>query len=178
MDWEVRPTYRSQSVPYYLAPLWDSELAARSAARKKRESEKAKGIRGASDTADNAAAGVPREFREKLKRARAAKALLQDLEETVRAFVTSWEEKRKRDRLHKEKDGLDDAHSSDEDEVVFVGRNGAMSDMRGSYSSIGSLEEASGNEKLVFDSLEADHGASFGYVAIHSRVFEAGHEIY
>ena len=40
---------------------------------------------------DESAGRVPRELREKLKKARGAKALLQDLEEEVRRFVAAWE---------------------------------------------------------------------------------------
>lgn len=165
IDWEVRPTYHVRSVPYYLAPLWDNELAARSAAKEKSRSKKGKGIKGSSSTEENAPPGVPRELREKLKRARAAKGLLQELEETVRTFVASWEDKQRKEKRRREDDGLDDAHSSDEDEVVFVGRNGAMSDMRPRIS-FGGIDDDPGNEKMIFDSLEADRAASFGYVGL------------
>jgi len=98
-------------------------------------------------------ARVPRELREKLKRSKGAKSLLQDLEEEVRKFVKSWEEKQKTPA----DDGLDDVHSSDEEEIVFVGRNGKTKDERPSVP-LKSLE------KLVFESPVGDHGASFGYV--------------
>lgn len=48
---------------------------------------------------------------------------------------------------------------SEDEEIVFVGRNGTMSDEQRR-----TVEEELEREKLVFDSLEADHGASFGYV--------------
>ena len=92
-------------------------------------------------------------MREKLKRARGAKGLLQDLEEEIRRFVQRWDEQKR-----KQEEDLMVEPDSEEDEVVFVGRNGRMSDMPDSRRASEELER----EKLVFDSLEDDHGASFG----------------
>jgi hypothetical protein len=149
-DWEVRPTYPVHAVPYYLAPLWDAGLAARNAEKKRKEKSEKKGA-----AADEAAGKVPRELREKLKRSRGAKGLLQDLEEEVRKFVEKWEEK----EAKMEQEGLVDPDSED-DEIVFVGRNGQMNDMRSPRSS-GEIER----EKLLFHSPVDDHGASFGWVS-------------
>ena len=124
---------------------------------------------GAGDSDATAAGRVAKELREKLKRAKAAKGLLQDLEEEVRKFVAGWE--RKQQRLAEE--GLHDA-DSDEEEIVFVGRNGQMHDMppsptakrRGAWAEVEEEEDDDDvkREKLVFDSLADEHGASFGYV--------------
>jgi hypothetical protein len=153
-DWEVRPTYPVQTVPYYLAPLWDAGYAKESAARKERAQ---KGKKQDSEGAGSVGI-VPKELREKLKRSRAAKGLLQNLEEEVRKFVLSWDERHKQ----MEEDGIIEP-DSDEDEVVFVGRNGQMHDMPSSPRESEELER----EKLVFDSLEDDHSASFGYVLLY-----------
>jgi hypothetical protein len=151
-DWEVRPTYPVQTVPYYLAPLWDAGYAKQSAARKERAQKARKPV-----PEDTQSVGkVPKELREKLKRSRAAKGLLQNLEEEVRKFVKSWDEKHKQ----MEEDGIIEP-DSEEDEVVFVGRNGEMHDMPSPRES-----EELEREKLVFDSPEDDHGASFGYVLL------------
>ncbi|KAF2098880.1 hypothetical protein NA57DRAFT_39326 [Rhizodiscina lignyota] len=151
-DWEVHPTHPVHVVPYYLAPLWDSGFSRQHAERTTR-------ARTARADAQDESVRIPKEVREKLKRARGAKGLLQDLEEEVRVFVQRWDEgQRKRERdLMIEPD-------SDEDEVVFVGRNGQMSDMPDSRRTSEELER----EKLVFDSLEDDHGASFGRWLVHS----------
>lgn len=153
-DWEVHPTYPKLVVPYYLAPLWDGDMAARSAAAQKKHGDSAKRSQGE----DKNHAKVPKELREKLKKAKAAKGLLRDLEEDVRMFVTQWEEKEKM----REKEGLHDI-DSDEEEIVFVGRNGQMHDMPQSPRSkqINEDEDIK-RDKLVFDSLADDHGASFG----------------
>lgn len=102
---------------------------------------------------------VPKELREKLKKAKAAKGLLQALEEQVRKFVKDWEEK----ALAAEKEFPPEVDSEDE-EIVFVGRNGQMHDMPPSPKL---SKHRDGNEiksdQLVFDSLADDRGANFGY---------------
>lgn len=98
---------------------------------------------------------VPRQLREKLKKTKAAKGLLKDLEEQVRLFVKSREDKVKT----YEQPDLD----SEDDEIVFVGRNGHMRDLPPSPKFKDGLdEEYFETNWLVFDSLEKDHGASFG----------------
>ena len=139
-------------MPYYLAPLWDENLAAKNAVETTRRTVAQKPITG-----DVRHDHVAKELKQKLKKAKAAKGLLQDLEEEVRKFVKKWEEKAK----HLEQEGLHDLDSEDE-EIVFVGRNGQMNDMLSSPRSKGSMEEDVKRDKLVFDSLADDHGASFG----------------
>ena len=155
IDWEVHPTYSRKPVPYYLAPLWDATLATRNAAEKQKRDMVQK-----STTEQESHGIVAKELKQKLKKAKAAKGLLQDLEEEVRKFVKTWEEKAKK----LDQEGLHDLDSEDE-EIVFVGRNGQMNDMLASPHSKGSMEEDDvKRDKLVFDSLADDHGASFGYV--------------
>ncbi|KAI9732579.1 MAG: hypothetical protein M1834_003915 [Cirrosporium novae-zelandiae] len=162
-DWEVRPTYPVHSVPYYLAPLWDVEMAERAAKDRydRRHKHKSSKIQPSGDTGH-----VPKELREKLKRAKSAKGLLHDLEEQVRTFLEKYEAQQKK----MENAGLGDVDSEDEDEIVFVGRNGRMRDRASSGASSTATvnEEEVGREKLVFDSLVEDHGASFGRWLVHS----------
>ncbi|KAF2456785.1 R3H-associated N-terminal domain-containing protein [Lineolata rhizophorae] len=150
-DWEIRPTHPIHRVPYFLAPLWDAEFAARSAARRAK-AEKAK------DRSRTAVASVPKELRDKLKKAKGAKWLLRDLEEDVRGFIEGWQY----GKTLAEPDGMDDTDS--EDEIVFVGRDGHMSDVRLSPSPRGRVQ----TNMLVFDSAADDHGASFGRWLVHS----------
>lgn len=140
-------------MPYYLAPLWDQDLAARADAQK----TKRQAVRKHSQDVDASAGKIPKELRERLKKAKAAKGLLKDLEEQVRLFVKKWEE----NQQNKEPE-LD----SEDEEIVFVGRNGQMADMPSSPKLKYSTEEMYGIERdrLVFDSLAEDRGASFGYV--------------
>jgi hypothetical protein len=153
-DWEVHPTYPVHSVPYYLAPLWESGVRHRAeeiAAAKLSAREKRAGIEGQKGR-------MPQDLRQKLKKAKGAKSLLQDLEEEVRGFVREWE----KSQGVLEEQELD----SEDEEIVFVGRNGAMSDEQRK-----TVEEELEREKLVFDSLADDHGASFGYVLLLSDVW-------
>lgn len=100
---------------------------------------------------------MPKELREKLKRSRGAKGLLMDLESEVRKFVEDWEEKTRR----AEADGLPADPDSSDDEIVFVGRNGKMSDM--SPRSSGEAKR----ELMLFETPEEDNGGSFGRWLVH-----------
>ena len=128
-------------------------MAARAGAGK----EKRQAARRNVEIEEGSAGKIPRELREKLKKAKAAKSLLKDLEEQIRLFVKNWEDQTKVVGGH-------DLDSEDE-EIVFVGRNGQMNDVPSSPK-IG-LEEsdAERDQQLVFDSLADDQRASFGWVA-------------
>lgn len=162
-DWEVRPTHPVRGVPYYLAPLWDAGLAAKSLARKDKGGRKGDRAWGGTTVATIGANGdmagkgrVPRELREKLKYSRGAKGLLRDLEVEVRRFVERWEEL---DRQMVREGSLDP--DSEDEEIVFVGRHGQMSDMPSPAT------ERPQREKLLLDSALDDQGASFGYAFYH-----------
>merc|ERR1712072_922068 len=49
----------------------------------------------------------------------------------------------------------------EDEEIVFVGRNGAMNDIRRREKQKEHLQK----DKLIFESLVDDHGAAFGYVS-------------
>jgi R3H-associated N-terminal domain len=156
-DWEVQPTYPRRTVPYYLAPLWDAAEFQRSVEEKMRGKAKNRNSRhgrGHVSPAEEAASNVPKEVRAKLKHARAAKGLLQDLEEEVRLFLQKWSEKGERRR----EDGLHDVDSGEE-EIVFVGRNGVMHDSPGRKEK---YHHDVGREKMLFEGMADDKGASFG----------------
>ena len=132
------------------------------AARAEKEKKKREVARKVIQEADESSGKIPRELRETLKKAKAAKGLLKDLEEQVRLFVKKWENDMK--RKQKEEPEID----SEDEEIVFVGRNGQMHDMPPSPKSMDSPDERDRIEqdRLVFDSLAEDQGASFGYVFI------------
>ncbi|KAJ9194391.1 hypothetical protein DTO164E3_5369 [Paecilomyces variotii] len=163
-DWLPQPTYpRHETVPYYLAPLWDAHYAHQDRTHSKRSSKREEKHQ------------IPKELRMRLKHARAARGLLQDLEEDIRHFVQKWNEK----QLMLEDEGLTDAPSpadisEDEDEIVFVGRNGQMHDsperkrvLRQMRKDLSQHQERDG-EKMVFESLAGDRGAGFGRWLVHS----------
>jgi len=89
-----------------------------------------------------------------MKRARGAKGLLMDLENEVRRFVEGWEEEARR----AEGEGVPLEVDSEDEEIVFVGRDGGMRDT--------DRESVVKREMMLFDSLEGDQGAGFGYVNI------------
>ena len=192
-DWEVRPTYPVRRVPYYLAPLWDAAEFQRAVEshqkgrRNTRSSKKKHRTPGVSPFEEDAI-NISREVRGRLKHARSAKGLLQDLEEDVRKFLVKWSERERRLReegLHdaplalslpvrpkpKARDDdtaiLTDTEAEEEDEeIVFVGRAGTVT----SDSPSRKRREAEENllsEKLVFEGLEDDKGAAFGRWLAH-----------
>lgn len=112
--------------------------------------------RGRVSPAEEAAANVPKEVRSKLKYARAGKGLLQDLEEEVRVFLQKWIEKEERRRV----DGLD-GMDSEEEEIVFIGRNGVMHDSPGREGTLGNGHDVR-REKMLFEGMADDKGARFG----------------
>lgn len=132
------------------------------------------------------AINISREVRGRLKHARSAKGLLQDLEEDVRSFLVKWNERERRLReegLHdvplprsslpirprKTEDEsaiASDTEPEEDEEIVFVGRGGTVS----SDSPTRKKREAEENllsEKLVFEGLEHDKGAAFGRWLAH-----------
>ncbi|KAF2725901.1 hypothetical protein K431DRAFT_280631 [Polychaeton citri CBS 116435] len=161
-DWQVQPTHPvHNSVPYFLAPLWDAEYARKQQQRKMAGAAGARGPRSTPKNQEEAAAAkVTQELRTKLKKAKAAKGLLQDLEKEVRGFIEAWELKEK----ELEKEGLIADADSEDEEIVFVGRNGMMSDERRRRRE----EEDLRKDKLIFQSLVDDHGASFGRYLVHA----------
>ncbi len=125
------------------------------AARAGAEKHKRETARKQAEAEDESAGRIPRELREKLKKAKAAKGLLKDLEEQVRLFVKNWKAV-----------GEHELDSEDE-EIVFVGRNGQMNDIPSSPKISLDESDAERDQRLVFDSLANDQGASFGLVACY-----------
>ena len=175
-DWEGRPTYPRRTVPYYLAPLWGAaefQRAVESKLKGRKNSTRSRGKGNAQNTGmspmEEAATSIPKEVRATLKRARSAKGLLQDLEENVRTFVQKWNEREA--RLKEE--GLHDVpltrDSEEDEEIVFIGRNGAMHDSPGrkQRQMEGGWDDTISTEKLVFESLDNDKGAAFARWLVH-----------
>ena len=165
-------------MPYFLAPLWDERAVAKAAVNAAEESKKQSRAQRERNARMGGNDKVPRELRQKMKRSKGAKGLLQDLEEQVREFVRIWEEEEKDlDRRRNRSGGLssdtgtreESDKDSEDEEIVFVGRNGSMRDVPQSPTTpqMSEDEEDYGfdmlqRDKLVFDSLVDDHGASFG----------------
>ena len=116
----------------------------------------------ANNPADGASR-VPQDLRKKMKRGKAAKGLLHDLEEEIRSFVASWGEERRARSVSFNSEFSDD-------DIVFIGRNGQMRDEPPSpkasspgYDRDMVMLNNMLAEKLVFDAPVDDKGASFGY---------------
>lgn len=187
-DWQIQPTYpRHSTVPYYLAPLWDSHYAAKEQARCSANKKKASAASNGGPAVGGNGRGdlhqIPKDLRMKLKHARSARGLLQELEEDIRCFVQEWLEKQikpvQQDAAGQGDSAMDiteDEDEDSEDEVVFAGRKAraqgpptslpfrpnpskpkddAIDDCR--------AEEHS-TQKLVFESLAEDRAAGFGLV--------------
>lgn len=153
-------------MPYYLAPLWEVKY---SHAHRDRTAAK-QTPKGTKEDKNQ----ISKEVRTKLKHARAARGMLQDLEEDIRRFIQRWNEKQ---RMMKE-DGITDVASAslslslasddssdenfedDEDEVVFVGRNGQMHDLSVYKQRLRTMRAES--HKVVFESSVDDRAAGFG----------------
>ncbi|EEH38831.1 hypothetical protein PAAG_08558 [Paracoccidioides lutzii Pb01] len=198
IDWQVQPTYPRRTVPYYLAPLWDSHFAAK-------EHSKISGGTRKDKQGPNSdfQSQITKELRLRLKHARAARGLLRDLEEEIRRFVgkyhenqtvaqdevsevtlpqLSHEERRKlqqdvgKENQNQNQNQKAEANSdSDDGEVVFVGRKAQMHNRR----SCTERSEKSSNpeiarakqkdsEMMVFESLEEDRAARFGRWLVHA----------
>ncbi|KAH5095916.1 hypothetical protein HBI81_109880 [Parastagonospora nodorum] len=154
-DWEVHPTHRVKHVPYYVAPLWDAGLRRQQNDRKAAANAQ-KAATKTVVTNPTTPGVVPKELREKLKRSRGAKGLLMDLEGEVRKFVEDWEEKERR----AEQDGLPADPDSEDDEIVFVGRNGQTREQTRN-------EDRIKRELMLFETPEGDLGGSFGRWLVH-----------
>ncbi|KAL4803950.1 R3H-associated N-terminal domain-containing protein [Aspergillus unguis] len=163
-DWMPQPTHtRHEPMPYFLAPLWDKHYA-------HIDTRSPKQIANDARTDKH---HIPKELRLKLKQARAARGMLQDMEEDIRQFIERWNER----QLERQRDGLADAPSSEddsEDEVVFVGRNGQMHDspdrrtkLQNMRETMSSFNERDG-EKMVFESSVDDRSSGFGRWLVHS----------
>ncbi|KAH6856075.1 R3H-associated N-terminal domain-containing protein [Chaetomium sp. MPI-CAGE-AT-0009] len=130
-DWQIRPTHRVlPTVPYQLAQYWDKGLREHVDARKQQQQQQKqkharRGARvGPDDDGDDTLGHVPRDLRNTAKRTPAVKSWLRVLEEPVRAFVVE----RGLAVVGGSGESSSDETDSDDEEIVFVGRNGRMRD--------------------------------------------------
>lgn len=166
-------------MPYYLAPLWDQDVSARAEKHREQQIKTRKDIQAK----DGAQGEVPKALRETLKKAKAAKGMLRDLEEQVRSFVDGWE----KGQLSRAGEPPDTgaprkgslSMDSEDEEIVFIGRNGHMRDVLPSPKFKDSEDDDSDEgetdhrkaerDRLIFESLANDQGASFWYESLSLR---------
>jgi len=120
------------TVPYALAALWD--------ARRAEEERKSRKLHKQNVAPGNAQQQVPKTLRDKLKRSRCAKFLLQDLEEDVRAFLQAWESDEENNLSESQKEILED------DDYVLITSN----PQRSRSASLETVDIQ--KEKLIFSS--------------------------
>ncbi|PFH62858.1 hypothetical protein XA68_11414 [Ophiocordyceps unilateralis] len=132
-DWEVRPTHPVHHIPYQLAQFWDcgirqhvqDKATALAAARKKQQ-------RSAGSATGLGMGEVPRDLRESAKRSPSVRFWVRALEEPVRQFLTG--ESGPDDHVVENNDDGEDSAAdmmdSDDEEIVFVGRSGAMRELK------------------------------------------------
>jgi hypothetical protein len=134
-----------------LAPLWDSHFAHSKSSKQAKKNNK---------EPEDEKSRVSKEIRKSLKHARAARGMLQDLEEDIRRFLEKWNDK----QLEREFNSSENSEYEDSDEeIVFVGRNGQMHDAHSCQEKAKMISEGlQDGQKMVFESLAQDSGAVFG----------------
>ncbi|KAK2017976.1 hypothetical protein LZ32DRAFT_599872 [Colletotrichum eremochloae] len=163
-DWEVRPTYPVQVVPYQVAQFWDTGLRQRIEDKTTRLQAQRKRQQRKDGSATGLGVGeVPRDLRDTAKRTPAVRGWVRVLEEPVRAFLAERTE------------ASDAEGDSEDDEIVFVGRRQGTAATNGGGSSAGwkKARREVGSEQvdtgMVFDALGADdESASFKRWLTHS----------
>ncbi|KAI3329400.1 hypothetical protein HD806DRAFT_482882 [Xylariaceae sp. AK1471] len=130
-DWTPRPTHPVHHVPYQIAAAWElhvrAEVESRNAALARRKQALTRTL------GDEGVAGrVPRELCQRAKKTPAVRTWVRSLEEPVRKYLVEREVASEghadlRTDESESGSGLD----SEDEEIVFVGRNGSMRDGKG-----------------------------------------------
>ncbi|GAB1319559.1 R3H-associated N-terminal domain-containing protein [Madurella fahalii] len=184
-DWQVRPTYPVHgTIPYQLAQYWDKGLRDRAEERKaafaahRRSTTAATTAGGGGDTTASQlpeVGHVPRDLRNTAKRTPAVKSWLKVLEEPVRQFVVE----RGLAAAMPVRDGEgsgDESTDPEDEEIVFVGRNGRMRDgkpLQDWKKAAATRKQKKGTETveergMVLDTREDDAGGAFKRWLTHS----------
>ncbi|KAI0456636.1 R3H-associated N-terminal domain-containing protein [Xylaria acuta] len=141
-DYAPRPTHPVHHVPYGIAARWElrvrAEVEARNAALARRKQQALARTLGGDD---GVAGRVPRELCQRAKKTPAVRTWVRSLEEPVRRYLVEREVAREGDAgLRTDDDGDSDTTTttttsscldSEDEEIVFVGRNGSMRDGQG-----------------------------------------------
>ncbi|KAI1428253.1 R3H-associated N-terminal domain-containing protein [Xylaria sp. FL1777] len=132
-DYMPRPTHPVHHVPYQIAAAWElrvrAEVETRNAALARRKQAHTRTL------GDEGVAGrVPRELCQRAKKTPAVRTWVRSLEEPVRKYLVERDVAREGDADLKTDDSDSDSSSgldSEDEEIVFVGRNGSMRDGKG-----------------------------------------------
>lgn len=153
-DWEPRPTHPVHHVPYQVAAAWELRVRAdvdakkAAAARHKQQQTQTLG--------DDAVTGrVPRELFLRAKKTPAVRTWVRTLEEPVRQYLI--------DRRAAREAEAEESDDTEDEEIVFVGRNGSTRD--GWKKARREVPEGDAEEGIVFDALgDDDESGAFKYV--------------
>ncbi|KAH8680956.1 hypothetical protein BX600DRAFT_520159 [Xylariales sp. PMI_506] len=170
-DYEPRPTHPVQYVPYQITAAWDTrmraEVEAKTAAAARRKQMQTRTLGDA-----NVAGRVPRELFVRAKKTPAVRIWVRSLEEPVRRFLierrgatTAGGEARAMAQQRMLEDDSDSGEGDTEDEeIVFVGRNGSMRDGWKKAKREGRDDE----KGMVFDAVGDDESSAFKRWLTHS----------
>lgn len=167
-DWQIRPTHPVVTVHYELAKYWDKGLRERVEERKAAFATHRK-TAPVSVGARAEAGRVPRDLRVTAKKTPAVKSWLRVLEEPVRQFLV---DKGLVAKPTSEEEEAHETSSSEDDEIVFVGRNGAMLDGRAFKKAVRQSRDGEAKRPaetgMVLDSLGDDETGAFKRWLTHS----------
>ncbi|KAI1876890.1 uncharacterized protein JN550_000962 [Neoarthrinium moseri] len=155
IDYEPRPTHPVQYVPYQVAAIWDSRLRSDVEA-KKAAAARRKQMQTQTLGDENVHGRVPRELFVRAKKIPAVKTWVRSLEEPVRKFLIDRDVAKLADT---------DSDDTEDEEIVFVGRNGSMRDGWKKARREGHKDETG----MLFDALgEDDEKSAFKRWLTHS----------
>ncbi|KAI1261043.1 hypothetical protein F5Y18DRAFT_213927 [Xylariaceae sp. FL1019] len=178
-DYVPRPTHPVNHVPYQIAAHWElhvrREVETRNAALVKRKQALTRTL------GDEGVAGrVPRELCHRAKKTPAVRTWVRSLEEPVRKYLVERQvaKESETDLKTDDSESFSDSMDSEDEEIVFVGRNGSMRDGRGSSKTkpqVASWKKArrqqegqAKDEGMLFDTHGDEDGGSFRRWVTHS----------
>lgn len=165
-DWEVRPTHPIHHTPYQLAQFWDrgirqrvEDKTAALQAMRKRQQRKAGSATGLG------VGEVPRDLRESARRSSTIRSWVRALEEPVRHYLVG-EQARALHPAEPVDDSAAEEMDSEDEEIVFVGRSGAMRELNerrqaGYKRARREVEQETVDSGVVFDSFGEGESAAF-----------------
>ncbi|RFU76543.1 hypothetical protein TARUN_5707 [Trichoderma arundinaceum] len=179
VDWEVHPTHPIHRVPYQLAQFWDHGVRQRIADKTSKLQAARKKQQLKTGSATGLGVGeVPRDLREYTKRSPVVRTWVKALEEPVRQYMIDERRRRLDDQAdHSNDEDVDSAAEemdSDDEEIVFVGRNGRMRDLQQKRAAAAAasaryrmahreVSQETVDSGLVFDSFGDDESAAYNH---------------
>ncbi|KAF5022282.1 hypothetical protein F66182_5659 [Fusarium sp. NRRL 66182] len=163
-DYQVQATHPIHRVPYQIAQFWDHGVRQRVEEKTARLQTARKMQQLKAGSATGLGAGeVPRDLREATKRSPVVRTWVRSLEEPVRQYLASQQAQAV--AADEDADSAAEQMDSDDEEIVFVGRNGAMRELREKKATWRHAHREVSQETvdsgMVFDSFGTDESAAF-----------------